>query len=151
MTESEEAIVVDTERQRDELVERLFAASLGMGELLTVYLGDTLGFYRTLDRVGAMSSTELAKEAGTSERLTREWLEQQAAAGILDVDDLSADADARRYRLPAGHAEPLLDLDSPYSMSPVCKSFVAISSVTPELVAAFRSGARSRGTPMAAT
>ena len=140
MTESEEAIVVDTERQRDELVERLFAASLGMGELLTVYLGDTLGFYRTLDRVGAMSSAELAKEAGTSERLTREWLEQQAAAGILDVDDVSADADARRYLLPAGHAEPLLDLDSPYSMAPVCKSFVAISSVTPELVAAFRSG-----------
>ena len=140
MTESEEAIVVDTERQRDELVERLFAASLGMGELLTVYLGDTLGFYRTLDRVGATSSTELAKESGTSERLTREWLEQQAAAGILDVDDLSADADARRYQLPAGHAEPLLDLDSPYSMAPVCKSFVAISSVTPELVSAFRSG-----------
>mgnify|MGYP003693921217 CR=1 FL=1 len=82
-------------------MERLFAASLGMGELLTVYLGDTLGFYRTLDRVGAMSSTELAKEAGTSERLTREWLEQQAAAGILDVEDSLADADARRYRPPA--------------------------------------------------
>lgn len=140
MTESEEAIVVDTERQRDELVERLFAASLGMGELLTVYLGDTLGFYRTLDRVGAMSSTELAKEAGTSERLTREWLEQQAAAGILDVDDLSADADARRYRLPAGHAEPLLDLDSPYSMAPFCKSLVAASGALPDLVSAFRSG-----------
>ena len=141
MIESEEAVVVDTERQRDELVERLFAASLGSGELLTVYLGDTLGFYRTLHRVGPMSSVELAKEAGTFERLTREWLEQQAAAGILDVDDVSADADARRYRLPPGHVEPLLDLDSPYSMSPVCKSFVAVSSVTPELVAAFRSGA----------
>jgi 2-polyprenyl-3-methyl-5-hydroxy-6-metoxy-1,4-benzoquinol methylase len=133
--------MVDTERQRDELVERLFAASLGSGELMTVYLGDTLGFYRALDRVGPMSSAELAKEAGTSERLTREWLEQQAAAGILDVDDASADADARRYVLPPGHAEPLLDLDSPYSMAPVCKSFVAVSSVMPELVDSFRSGA----------
>ena len=133
--------MVDTERQRDELVERLFAASLGMGEVLTVYLGDTLGFYRTLDRVGPMSSPELAKEAGTFERLTREWLEQQAAAGILDVDDVSADADARRYQLPPGHAEPLLDLDSPYSMAPLCKSFVAVSRVAPELVASFRSGA----------
>jgi 2-polyprenyl-3-methyl-5-hydroxy-6-metoxy-1,4-benzoquinol methylase len=133
--------MVDTERQRDALVERLFAASLGSGELMTVYLGDTLGFYRTLDRVGPMSSAELAKEAGTSERLTREWLEQQAAAGILDVDDVSAAADARRYVLPAGHAEPLLDLDSPYSMAPVCKSFVAVSSVMPDLVASFRTGA----------
>jgi 2-polyprenyl-3-methyl-5-hydroxy-6-metoxy-1,4-benzoquinol methylase len=133
--------MVDTEHQRDELVERLFAASLGMGEVLTVYLGDTLGFYRTLDRVGPMSSAELANETGTVERFVREWLEQQAAAGILAVDDVSADADARRYLLPPGHAEPLLDLDSPYSMAPLCKSFVAVSSVMPELVAAFHSGA----------
>ena len=141
MTDSEEAVVVDTESKRDALVERLFAASLGMGELLTIYLGDKLGFYRTLDRVGPMSSAELAKEAGTFERLTREWLEQQAAAGILDVDDVSADADARRYLLPPGHAEPLLDLDSPYSMAPLCKSFVAVSSVMPNLLDSFRSGA----------
>lgn len=37
-----------TEQQRDELVERLFAAGLGMAEVLTVYLGDTLGLYRAL-------------------------------------------------------------------------------------------------------
>ena len=92
-----------------------------------MYLGDRLGFYRALDRVGSVTSAELAKETGTFERLTREWLEQQAAAGILDVDDASAEADARRYLLPAGHAEPLLDLDSPYSIAPVCKSFVAVS------------------------
>jgi 2-polyprenyl-3-methyl-5-hydroxy-6-metoxy-1,4-benzoquinol methylase len=141
VTEGEEAVVVDTEHQRDALVERLFLASVAMGELVTVYLGDTLGFYRILDRVGPMSSSELAEEAGTFERLTREWLEQQAAAGILDVDDVSADAAARRYQLPPGHAEPLLDRDSPYSMAPVCKSFVAVSSVTPQLVASFRSGA----------
>jgi 2-polyprenyl-3-methyl-5-hydroxy-6-metoxy-1,4-benzoquinol methylase len=133
--------MVDTERQRDALVERLFLASVGMGELMTVYLGDRLDFYRTLDRGGPMTSAELAKETGTFERLTREWLEQQAAAGILDVDDASADADARRYLLPAGHAEPLLDLDSPYSIAPLCKSFVAVSSVMPDLVASFRSGA----------
>ena len=132
--------MVDTER-RDALVERLFLASVGMGELMTVYLGDRLGFYRALGRAGSMTSAELAKETGTVERLTREWLEQQAAAGILDVDHVSADADARRYLLPPGHAESLLDLDSPYSMAPVCKSFVAISSVMPDLLASFRSGA----------
>ena len=56
--------MVDTERQRDELVERLFAASLGMAEVLTVYLGDTLGLYRVLEGKGPMTSTELAKETG---------------------------------------------------------------------------------------
>jgi hypothetical protein len=38
--------MIDADRQRDELVERVFSAGLGMAELLTVYLGDTLGLYR---------------------------------------------------------------------------------------------------------
>ena len=42
--------MVDANAQRDELVERLFSAALGMAEVLTVYLGDTLGLYRALER-----------------------------------------------------------------------------------------------------
>ncbi|HUF58131.1 MAG TPA: class I SAM-dependent methyltransferase [Actinomycetota bacterium] len=53
---------------------------------------------------------------------------------------MTAGADERRYQLPPGHVEPLLDLDSPYSIAPLCKSFVAVSSAMPDLVAAFRSG-----------
>lgn len=132
--------MIDADRQRDELVERLYSAGLGMAEVLTVYLGDTLGLYRALERSGSMTSTELATETGTFERFIREWLEQQAAAGILAVDDVSAEAGERRYRLPPGHIAPLLDLDSPYSIAPFCKSFVAVSSAMPDLVAAFRSG-----------
>ena len=132
--------MVDTDTQRDQLVERLFTAGLGMGEILTVYLGDTLGLYRAIDRAGSVTSAELAKEAGIFERYAREWLEQQAAAGILSVEDASASADARRYVLPPGHVEPLLDLDSPHSMAPFCKSFVALSGAVPDLVSAFRSG-----------
>ena len=129
-----------TDQQRDELVERLFAASLGMAEILTVYLGDTLGLYRALDRSGPMTAPELAREAGIFPQYAREWLEQQAAAGILTVDDASAGHDERRYVLAAGHAEPLLHPESPYSIAPLCKSFVAVSGVMPELVTAFRSG-----------
>jgi len=132
--------MTDTDTQRDQLVERLFLAGLGMGEVLTVYLGDTLGLYRVIDRAGSVTPAELAKEAGIFERYAREWLEQQAAAGILSVDDVSAGADARRYALPPGHVEPLLDLDSSYSMAPFCKSFVAMSGAVPDLVSAFRSG-----------
>jgi hypothetical protein len=114
-------VLVDVERQRDELVERLFAASLGMGEVLTVYLGDVLGLYRALEGAGSMTARELAQEAGIFERYAREWLDQQAAAGILATDDQAADPDERRYHLPPGRVEPLLDLDSPYSMAPLCK------------------------------
>ena len=132
--------MVDADRQRDELVQRLFSAGLGMAEVLTVYLGDTLGLYRALERVGAMTAPELATETGIFERYAREWLEQQAAAGILTVDDVSAQAHERRYLLPPGHIEPLLDPESPYSIAPFCKSFVAVSGAMPDLVAAFRSG-----------
>ncbi len=125
---------------RDALVERLFAASLGMGEVLTVYLGDSLGFYRALDRAGELTASGLAAETGVFERYAREWLEQQAAAGILAVDDVSAADHERRFSLPAGHIEPLLDPDSPYSIAPLCKSFVAMAGAMPSVVAAFRSG-----------
>jgi 2-polyprenyl-3-methyl-5-hydroxy-6-metoxy-1,4-benzoquinol methylase len=132
--------MIDADQQRDELVERLFSAGLAMGELMTVYLGDTLGLYRALERSGSMTAPELAKETGTFERYAREWLEQQAAAGILTSDEGSAGPDERRYELPPGHIEPLLDLESPYSIAPFCKSFVALSGAMPELVDAFRSG-----------
>jgi 2-polyprenyl-3-methyl-5-hydroxy-6-metoxy-1,4-benzoquinol methylase len=132
--------MIDTDQQRDALVERLFAAGLGMAEVLTVYLGDTLGLYRAVERAEGMTAPELAKETGIFERYAREWLEQQAAAGILEVVDASAEADQRRYLLPPGHIEPLLDLDSPYSIAPLCKSFVAVSGAMPALVDAFQSG-----------
>ena len=132
--------MADTDRQRDELVERLFTASLGMAEVMTVYLGDSLGLYRALERTGPMTAGELARETGIFERYAREWLEQQAAAGILATEEMTAEADERRYHLPPGHIEPLLNPDSPYSIAPLCKSFVAVSGALPELLAAFRTG-----------
>ena len=88
------------EQQRDELVERLFGADLGMAEVPTVYLGDTLELYRASRDHGAMTAPELAKEAGILPRYAREWLEQQAAAGILTIDVASATPDERRYSCP---------------------------------------------------
>jgi hypothetical protein len=123
-----------TEEQRDGLVERLFAATLGMSEVLTVYLGDTLGLYRALNRNGPMTAPQLASETRIFPRYAREWLEQQAAAEIVTVEDVSAEPEQRRYGFPTGHAEPLLDPESPYWIAAFCKSFVAIVGVMPELV-----------------
>jgi 2-polyprenyl-3-methyl-5-hydroxy-6-metoxy-1,4-benzoquinol methylase len=128
------------EAARDALVERLFTASLGMGELLTVHLGDKLGLYATIDSAGSVSAAELSTRAGIDRRYAREWLEQQAAAGILAVDDADADHETRRFSLPPGHAEPLLDRDSPWSIAPVGTSFAAIAVVMPSLIDAYRSG-----------
>ena len=72
--------------QRDALVGRLLAATIGALELLNVYVGDCLGLYRALADRGRLTSASLASATGISERYAREWLEQQAIAGILSVD-----------------------------------------------------------------
>ena len=132
--------MVDTDHKRDELVERLFSAGLGMGGGAHRL---SRGHPRALPcpRTGRLDDGSPAGQGGGDLRAIREGVaEQQAAAGILEVEDVSSEADARRYLLPPGHIEPLLDPESPYSIAPFCKSFVAISGAMPDLVAAFRSG-----------
>jgi SAM-dependent methyltransferase len=127
-----------TER-RDALVESLFGATIATMELFAVHIGDRLGFYRTLAEAGAATSTELANRAGTNERYTREWLEQQAMAGILDVVD-TGDPFTRRYSLPPGHDEALTDRDSLSFVAPMVRMTVGMVSPLPDLLDAFRNG-----------
>jgi SAM-dependent methyltransferase len=111
--------------RRDELVERLFGSALGAMDLLCVYLGDRLGLYQALADTGPATSAELASEAGVNERYAREWLEQQAMAGILEVQDPNASDAERRYAVPAGHDEVLLEGGSLNHMAPMAQLVVA--------------------------
>ncbi|HSK83254.1 MAG TPA: hypothetical protein VK902_07585, partial [Rubrobacter sp.] len=64
------------EQRRDALVERIFGSSIGFMEILSIYVGDRLGFYRALaDNAAGATASELADATGTHERYTREWLE----------------------------------------------------------------------------
>jgi 2-polyprenyl-3-methyl-5-hydroxy-6-metoxy-1,4-benzoquinol methylase len=128
------------EAQRDALAERLFGAALGAYELMTVHLGDRLGYYRALVEGGELTSADLAEATGTDERYAREWLEQQAVAGILEVDDVTAEAGERRYRLPAGHAEVLVDRESLVHLTPMARYGVSFAQTLPAIEDAFRSG-----------
>src|SRR5689334_10834185 len=76
-------IAADPEQARDALGQRLFGAALGAFDLMGVYLGDRLGLYRAMAGAPAMRPRELAERAGIAERYAREWLEQQALAGIV--------------------------------------------------------------------
>ena len=98
---------------REALAERLFEALIGTMELACVHIGDRLGLYAALDEGGPQTSAELAARAGVDERYGREWLEQQAVAGVLTVDDPRRPAAERRYALPEGHREGLLDRRQP--------------------------------------
>jgi SAM-dependent methyltransferase len=124
----------ETETRRDALVERLFGATLGAFDLYAVYVGDRLGLYRALAD-HPMTEDELAATCGIAPRYAREWLEQQAVTGILEVDD------ARRYSLPAGHDEALVDQGSLSYAAPFARFVAAVARPLPQLVEAFRTGA----------
>jgi SAM-dependent methyltransferase len=129
-----------TDERRDALVERLFEATLGTWDLLAVYLGGRLGLYQALADQGTLTAPGLAEATGTNERYVREWLEQQATSGILEVDDAGKEAHERRYSLPAGHDEALLDEASLNFIAPIAKLVAACTTALDELVEAFRSG-----------
>jgi SAM-dependent methyltransferase len=127
-------------RTPDELVGRLFEASIGMFDVMSVHLGDRLGLYQVLREAGPLTSAELATRAGIDERYAREWLEQQAATGILDVDRVDALPAERAYELPDAFVDPLLNRDSPWSIAPLGRSIVACVYAMPALIEAFKTG-----------
>jgi SAM-dependent methyltransferase len=126
-------------RKRDALGERLFGALLGGMELLSVELGIQTGLYAALRDGGPATAGELAGRSGISERYASEWLEQQATANLLTVHTPGGPAQ-RRYVLPDGHAEALLEVESPGYMSAAGPTLVGLANVLATVAAAFRSG-----------
>src|SRR5262249_56659738 len=102
----------------DALVERLFAATIDTLEVASVYLGGRLGFYQALADGGEATPGELAARTGTAERYVREWLEQQAVAGFLTVDDPNVDAAAHPYGLPPPPRAGVVEGDGPNYPTP---------------------------------
>ena len=135
-----DALAPDAPKTPDALVGRLFEASIGMLDVLSVYLGDRLGLYHALREAGPSTAAGLASQAGIDRRYAREWLEQQAATGILEVADAAAPEEDRVYHLPEAHVDPLLNLDSPYSIAPLGRSVVACAKAMPALLEAYRTG-----------
>ena len=125
--------------RREAFTGRLLASALGTMEICCVYVGDRLGLYRALRDGGPYTAGELAIATQVNARYAREWLEQQAVAGILEVD-AAADPEARRYTLPAEHAEALLDADSLSWFAPVVQLVVGLTGPLPSLLEAFRTG-----------
>jgi 2-polyprenyl-3-methyl-5-hydroxy-6-metoxy-1,4-benzoquinol methylase len=124
----------------DVLRERIRGNATAALELYTIYLGERLGLYRALAEGGPASSTQLADRTSTAERYAREWLEQQAASGLVDVDDLRADPIARRYRLPPEHIPVLADPDDVHYEANTGVDIVRAGRPLPQLVEAFRVG-----------
>src|SRR5439155_4084132 len=115
------ATTTEETTRRDALVGRLFMNAVGAFDLFSVYLGDVFGLYRVLTEKGPLTSAELADAAGIHERYAREWLEHQAASDLLELEPNGSE---RRFRLPEGHEEALLDTSSLNYIAPLAQAGV---------------------------
>src|SRR3712207_7592377 len=121
------------------LAERLFDGVIATLELAAVHLGSELGWYRALADAPA-TAPELAERTGTAPRYAREWLEQQAVAGFLTVDDASAGPDERRYTLPEAYRPVLVDRDDLSYMPPFVQQALVFGRNVPRLLEVYRTG-----------
>lgn len=120
----------------------MFMGMLATQELLASYLGCRLGLYDSLSEDGPGTAAEISERTGVAPRYAREWLEQQAVAGLIAVEHPARPADERVYAMPPGHAEVLTESASPMSMIALTVlPLGGIARALPELLAAYRSGA----------
>ncbi|MBW9111117.1 class I SAM-dependent methyltransferase [Microbacterium ureisolvens] len=119
--------------------DRIMAATLGWFDLMSVHLGSQLGWYAELSRADGLTADELAVRTQTDTRYAREWLEQQAASGILRAD-ADEDSATRRFRLASGVAEVLLDRGSQSYLEPLARMAAASGAQIDALLGAYRAG-----------
>jgi 2-polyprenyl-3-methyl-5-hydroxy-6-metoxy-1,4-benzoquinol methylase len=96
------------EARLEQFMGELVGHMTGATACFLIWLGDELGLYGALAGQNACSADELAMEVGCHPRLVREWLDGQAAAGLVGYD-----AEADRYSLNPEAAMALADDSSP--------------------------------------
>ena len=124
---------IDVEKAK-KTAERIFGLLGGALVSAMIYLGDRMGLYRALSGAGAVTSGEFAKQTGLHERWIREWLEGQAAAGILDYHG------AGRFQLSPETALVLADEGSPFFLAGGFCSIPQQMAVLERLPESFKTG-----------
>ncbi|MEZ0228854.1 MAG: class I SAM-dependent methyltransferase [Planctomycetota bacterium] len=97
------------EKKVEQFMGRMVGHMTGAALCYGVWLGDELGLYRALrDSGAAVGADAVAKKAGCNPRLVREWLDAQAAGGLIEYD-----GKADTYRLSPEGAMVLADDGAP--------------------------------------
>jgi len=126
-----------TQEERAAALAERIVVQFGAGvELLTVELGRRLGLYETLAQAGPVTADELATLASIAPRYALEWLDQQGAAGFVDVVHSGTDG-RRTFCLPAGHAAVLLAPESPAYLLGTAPLLLAVARTLPTVADAY--------------
>jgi 2-polyprenyl-3-methyl-5-hydroxy-6-metoxy-1,4-benzoquinol methylase len=124
----------------DALASRVLNSTIHSLEVFSIYLGKELGLYAAMSSSAKVTSLELARAAGIAPRYAREWLEQQAVAGLIRVEGSDSVPEERKYWLPAEHVNVLVAEDHPAHLAPLAQMIAGIGSVLADVVRAYRKG-----------
>ncbi len=118
--------------------ERIVDAAVGALELLAIHLGRRLGLYHHLTAPRTVG--ELADVAEIHPRYAREWLEQQAVAGLISTDPSVERWDDRPYWIDEQQTAILVTADDPAHVSPVADMIVGVATALDQVTDAYRTG-----------
>jgi 2-polyprenyl-3-methyl-5-hydroxy-6-metoxy-1,4-benzoquinol methylase len=119
----------------NELLGRFLNDFGGTFQSAMAVIGDKLGLYKAMAEAGPITSDELAKRTGTTERYVREWLASQAAGGYA-----SYDAAAGRFFLTEEQAFALTDENGPVFLPGAFQLALSAVRSEPRIADAFRTG-----------
>jgi 2-polyprenyl-3-methyl-5-hydroxy-6-metoxy-1,4-benzoquinol methylase len=99
----------------------------------SIWLGDELGLYRALAGTGPRTADSVAAQTGCNARLVREWLDAQAAGGLVAYDPV-----ADTYELSPEAALALADDASPVFVARAMNAVGSMFLDMQKVAAAFR-------------
>ena len=112
---------------------RMVGHMTGAAVCYSIWLGDELGLYRELAGSGPRTADSLAEKTGCHPRLVREWLDGQAAGGLLAYDP-----GPDTYELGPEAAMALADENSPVFVARGMNTFGSMFMDIRKIVEAFR-------------
>ncbi|WLR95595.1 methyltransferase domain-containing protein [Shinella zoogloeoides] len=121
------------EARLNELVGRVLTDLGGAVSVPLVRLGDTLGLYDALKRIGPASADELAEATECAPRYLREWLAAQAASGYVRYEH-------GRFSLTPEQALVFAEPDSPVHLIGAFDTAAAMVENQPKVQSAFKTG-----------
>jgi 2-polyprenyl-3-methyl-5-hydroxy-6-metoxy-1,4-benzoquinol methylase len=125
----------------DVFMGRVIGHMTGAAVCYSIWLGDELGLYREMAGSGPRTADSLAEKTGCHARLVREWLDSQAAGGLVAYD-----AESDRYVLGPEAAMALSDDTSPVFVARAMNALGSMYLDVQKTAAAFRGdGAMSWG------
>src|SRR5260370_14758706 len=103
---------------------------------LACSIGDRLGLFDALVRIGEATSQQLASHTKTDEWCVREWLSPLAAAGYLHYDPPTSS-----FSLPPEQAELLANKGGMLSLGGGFELLLGLAKPTSQIIESFRDGA----------